>query len=112
MEDKREMNDSNNKENLESKKAVAAIAYILFFIPLLTDKDNAFCRFHANQGLLVALLAVTVYIVGLIIPWFGWFVLWPVGGILCGVLAILGIVNAVNLKEKELPVIGKIKIIK
>lgn len=107
------MSDNKNVTNdVAENKAIGALAYILFFLPLVAAKDSEFGRFHANQGLLVTLLALIVYVVGLIIPWFGWFVLWPVGGIICGVFAIIGIINAVNEKTKELPLIGGIRIIK
>lgn len=39
-------------------RAAAMLAYVLFFLPLLMHPKSRFVRFHANQGLLVFLLAV------------------------------------------------------
>ena len=104
----------------QQKKLVAALSYvfgILFFLPLVMYPDDEFAKFHANQGLAVLLTAIigeAVFGVLSIIP-----VLKVVFGILCGVfgaliliLCILGVVNAVNGEKKELPLIGKIRLLK
>ncbi len=98
--------------NTEQNKWLGVVAYLIFFIPLLVDKENEYLKFHANQGLVLLLLGIAVSIVGSIIPFIGWFVILPLGAIFCLVLGIIGIVNAFNMKMKELPVIGGIKIIK
>jgi len=90
-----------------SKKTLGILAYIIFFIPLLVDDKNEFGRFHANQGLLVLLLGVATSIFGSIVP-----LIAILGGILCFVLAIIGIINAANGLMKDLPIIGSIRIIK
>ena len=99
-------------EKKETNKVLNALAYLIFFIPLIADSENEEYRFHANQGLVLLLFSIAVCIIGTIIPIIGWLVILPLGGILCLILAIVGIVNAINEKMKELPVIGKIKIIK
>ena len=93
-------------------KLLAAISYIgiLFLVPLLAAKDDAFARYHANQGLVLFLAGIVISIVS-VIPFIGWVVA-LVGGIATLVLAILGIVNAVNGNMKPLPLIGGIVIIK
>lgn len=90
----------------------AALAYILFFIPLIVDKDSEYGKFHANQGLNLLLLGIAVSVLGALIPFIGWFIISPIGGLLVLVLAIIGIINALNGEEKELPVIGKYRLLK
>lgn len=98
-------------ETKETNKWVCVSAYFVFFIPLLMDSSNSTYRFHANQGLVLTILAIVVNIVGSFVPVIGWVVL-LLGRILVLVLAIMGIVNAANENMKELPLIGKIELIK
>ena len=86
------------------------LAYIIFLIPLLAAKDSKFARFHTNQGLVLFLCGIIASVVA-VIPVIGWIVA-PIAGLVITVLAIIGIINALNGKAKELPVIGKFKILK
>jgi len=99
----------------EQNKGMAVIAYILFFIPLLTGdhKKSPFVMYHTNQGLVLFLFGVGGWIVSsiLMLILIG-FVLMFVVGIASLVLLIIGIINAVNGRMKPLPVIGKFTIIK
>jgi uncharacterized membrane protein len=106
------MDNYNNQSDAEKNKWMGVIAYFIFFVPLLVDKDSEFGKFHANQGLNLLLLSLAVGIVGTIIPIIGWLIILPIGGIFCLVLAIMGIINAINGKTKELPLIGRIRLIK
>ncbi len=86
---------------------MAIVAYILFFIPLLTDaKNDPFVKYHVKQGLVLFIYFAIAWIVVNVIPVVGW-VLYPVLEIIGIVLLVLGILNAINGKEKPLPVIGK-----
>ena len=106
-------NDSNkSNKDVEDNKVIAALAYIIFFLPLIVAKDSEFGKFHANQGLILLLLGFAVSVVGSIIPFIGWFIIAPVGGLIVMVLGILGIINALNGVEKELPIIGSIRLLK
>lgn len=98
-------------EDIEKNKAMAGLAYLIFFLPLLAAPDSKFARFHANQGLILLILAVGGNLVLGIIPIIGWILLFPFG-ILVLVLAIIGLMNGFGGKVKELPLIGKIRIIK
>ncbi len=98
--------------DIEANKLMAVLAYILFFIPLLAAKESPYAKFHTNQGLTLFLAGVAVSILGSIIPFLGWFLILPVGCVIVGVLGIIGIINAFGGKAKELPLIGKIKILK
>lgn len=91
----------------DEKDLIAVLSYIgiLFLVPLLVSKDNAFVQFHAKQGLVLFLAEIATALVAWI-PVLGWFV-----GIICWilwvVLAIKGILNVVNGKQVPLPIIGK-----
>ncbi|MDO8472059.1 MAG: hypothetical protein Q7S64_02870 [bacterium] len=86
----------------------AVVAYILFFVPLLVPdaKENAFVKFHVKQGLVLFLFSVLIQVVGMMIPIIGWLIIVPLGGLASLVLFIIGIMNAINGKEVELPLIG------
>ncbi|BES64961.1 hypothetical protein SANA_14000 [Gottschalkiaceae bacterium SANA] len=96
----------------ETNKWINALAYIVFFIPLLVDGENEEYKFHTNQGLSLLILTVLVSIVGSFVPVIGWFLILPIGGLFCFVLFIMGVINAINEKMKELPIIGKYRLIK
>jgi uncharacterized membrane protein len=88
---------------------MAIIAYILFFIPLLTGdaKKDPFVKYHVKQGLVLFLLAVALSIVSSILPYYFW---WSINGLLnlgMLVLLIIGIMNAANGKQEPLPLIGQ-----
>lgn len=112
-----------DKNELKENKVVFALSYlwILFFLPLVACPDSKAGKFHANQGLLTfilgVLISVTCTIIGTcfsIIP-FG-YVITSIVSTLLGlanlILVIIGIVNALNERVVELPIIGKIRIIK
>ncbi len=98
--------------DVEANKIMAFLAYILFLIPLLAAKESPYAKFHTNQGLMLFIAMMAVSVVGGIIPILGWFVILPVGSLLVTVLGIIGIINALTGKAKELPIIGKFKILK
>lgn len=89
--------------------AMAIIAYILFFVPLLTGdaKKDPFVKYHTKQGLVLFLLAVLINAIGWIVPFYFW---WRISSILSLgtlILLIIGIKNAMNGKQQPLPLIGK-----
>ena len=91
-----------------SKKntGMAIVAYIIFFIPLLTDaKNDPFVKYHVKQGLILFIGYVIEMFVGTI-PFFGW-IITPLLGVILFILFIIGIMNEINGKEKPLPVIGR-----
>lgn len=98
-------------EDIEKNKVVSALAYIIFFLPLIICSDSPFGKYHANQGLLLLLVSIAGNIILGIIPIIGW-VLIPLFSLAVLVFAILGIVNAAGGKAKELPLFGKFRIIK
>lgn len=96
----------------DSNKWVCMAAYIIFFMPLIVDHKNRSYRFHASQGLILLILALITGIIGVFIPVIGWFIIVPVGGFVCLILMVIGIINAYNNKMKELPIIGKYRLIR
>ena len=97
-------------QDIEKNKVMALLAYIIFLIPLLAAKDSKFARFHTNQGLVLFLGGIIASVVAAI-PVIGWIIA-PIAGLVITVLAVIGIINALNGRAKELPVIGKFKILK
>ncbi len=102
--------------DIRQNTAMAVLSYIaiLFLVPLLAAPQSPYARFHANQGLVLfiaeAILGVVVSICSFI-P----IVCWIVSGVvslISLIYMILGIVNAASGKCKDLPIIGKIRIIK
>jgi len=89
---------------------MAVVAYILFFIPLLTEaKNDPFVKYHVKQGLALFIAAIVVWIVNsilLFIPILGWMLSWLFSLFLL-ILVIIGIMNAARGEQKPLPVIGK-----
>jgi uncharacterized membrane protein len=82
---------------IDQGKGIAWLSYvgILFLIPLLAMKDNAYTKFHAKQGLVLFIGEVIVGILGRI-PFVGWFIIGPVGGLFFFVLSIIGIVKSLQ----------------
>lgn len=104
-------------EEIESGKVMGILAYIFFIIPLLAARDNKFAMFHTEQSIILVVTSVVIWIAAFIInlivsqissslacvisiltflPWIAYLVLW-----------IMGLLNAIGGKVKELPVIGK-----
>ncbi len=95
--------------DVASHKGMSVLAYlsILLLIPLLAAKDSPYARFHVNQGLVLLIAELVFRLIGKAVSWIG-----TLGGIFCFVLMIIGIVNAARGKFKELPLIGKIRILR
>lgn len=96
--------------DIEKNKIMAVLAYIIFLIPLLAAKDSPFAKFHTNQGLILFLAGIAVAILS-VIPIIGW-IIGIVAPIAITVLAVIGIIAAAKGEAKELPLIGKFKILK
>ncbi|MBQ2775183.1 MAG: zinc ribbon domain-containing protein [Clostridia bacterium] len=97
-------------QDIEKNKVMALLAYIIFLIPLFAAKDSKFARFHTNQGLVLFLAGIIASVVA-VIPVIGWIVS-SIAALAITVLAVIGILNALNGRAKELPVVGKFKILK
>lgn len=103
--------DEMDPADVEKNRLMAALAYvgILVLIPLFAAKDSKFARFHTNQGLILFVIALICYFLrGIKV--IGW--LFSLLGIVIFILAVVGIVYALQGKAKELPVVGNWKILK
>ena len=114
----------------QNNKAMGIFSYlgILVLIPIFAAKESPFARYHANQGLVLAIIEAAYFIIYIILTGIltalmftsvGGFAAMGIVTTLLGLLsiafvvfAILGIVNAAKGECKPLPLIGKIKILK
>jgi len=91
-------------------KTTAIIAYItiigliIAFI-LNNDKKNTFAAYHIRQCLGLALTGLAIYVIG-VIPILGWIVS-IFGSIFMIVLWVIGLLGALNGKEKPVPLLGE-----
>ena len=110
-------------QDIQNNKAMAILAYIgiLVLIPLFAAKESKFARYHTNQGLVLCIAEIAYGIaysilssIILAISWRLYSLVSIIGlvGLVFLVLAVIGIINAANGRAKELPVIGKIKLLK
>ena len=107
------------EQDIQQNKTMNILAYIswLVLIPIFAAKESKSARFNANQGLVLAIGETAIGILSTrlgYIPWIGWILslgLWVVN-VGLAVLAVFGIVNSARGQVKELPIIGKIKILK
>lgn len=104
-------NEQNNSNDTHQEKFVvnystvmAGLSYLgpLVLIPLLTNRDKPFILFHIKQGLVL----LSIYLIGsfllMIVP-----PLMLILQIAMFIFAIIGILNALQRKEKVLPFIGE-----
>ena len=105
--------------DIEQNKVMGILAYIswLVLIPIFAAKESKFARFHANQGIVLAiaeLIAAVVLSILSDIPLIGWIfsIVSSLLGLVCFVMAVIGILNAANGKAKELPIVGSFRILK
>jgi uncharacterized membrane protein len=117
----------SEQQIIEEGKIFALLAYlgILCLIPLLAKKDNKFAYFHAKQGLVLFIATIIVFFVlgigGFIIGMVASMIHGALGaivGMLFGLLwlvfalglfavAIIGIIQSLNGKYWEMPILGK-----
>ncbi len=106
---------SSSKE-VEEGKACAILSYFLigviwYFVDEKMKKNN-FAKFHAKQGLVLFIAwfvyAIVVGILSMIVAFILWFlapVIWLLW-LVPWIFFIIGIINAAQGREKEMPLIG------
>lgn len=86
------------------KKVTGIVAYLswigLLIAFLAGDKEGA--KFHINQALVIFLFSLLS-----IVPFIGW--IWSIFMVVCW---FIGFIAAINGEENEVPLIGKIRILK
>ncbi len=113
---------------------MAILSYfgILVLVPLLGAKQSKFAQYHAKQGVNLCIVWIGVCILDFLLgfikttrteylygipyeysstPWFISLITWLLS-VAVAVLAVIGIVNVVKGRAKELPIIGKFNILK
>ncbi len=110
-------------KDIEANKVMALLSYlgILVLIPIFGAKGSKFARFHANQGLILCIAAIAYSVVVNILMSILLAISWRLAAVssilsLVSVAflvwAVIGIINALNGKAKELPFIGKYRLLK
>ncbi len=98
--------------DIEKYKVMGILPYIfpiLFFLPIVMDKNSAYCKFHANQQLTWFIVTFIVQLISIILAFI------PVlGAILTGLISLCVLAITVFLaysayqnKAVRLPVVGK-----
>lgn len=120
--------NSFDKKDIESNKGISVLSYLglLFLVPYFAAQKSGFARFHAKQGLVLfifefatnaimsilkAILKAMYNVYGIFswvrIPYTVLSLIHSLFGLAALALAIIGIINVVQGKAKELPFIGK-----
>lgn len=101
--------ENTQNDIIAEGKSIATIAYITIIgliIALIqnNEKKNAFVFFHIRQSLGLALTGLVLGVIGMI-PILGWII--NVLGIFVLIyMWIIGLMNAINGKEKSVPLLG------
>ena len=123
--EKNEFAAESEQEELRGKKITAALSYLswLVVIPIIYSSESKFVRYHANQGLTIAIAETIGVLATMIVAK----VLWSVSirasllveymmyAIIVGVfgaLILLGLLNVILGRKKPLPTFGKFKLLK
>lgn len=118
--------DEFSPEDINANRAMGIISYIswVVLVPIFVAKNSPYARFHANQGLILAILETGLGIVSSIlrsmfnrIPVVR--TIFDIAGWLVGLLmipvavyCIIAFVGAIRGKAMEIPFINSIKILK
>lgn len=90
-------------------KTIAIIAYltiiglVIAFV-MNNDKKHPFATYHIKQSLGLAAVSLVLWVIGLI-PFIGW-IISIIGFFVILYMWIMGLVNAVNQRQKPLPFLG------
>lgn len=122
--DTTETTQEYEEEEINLFQRLSVVSYLgwLVLIPWICFPNSKYTRFHANQGLILAILgtalAIIVQILLILASMIHWILLILVylialaGSVVMLYLIISGIINAVKKRAKELPLVGKFRILK
>lgn len=102
---------SNTSQAVVSEgKTTAIIAYITIIGLIIAfimnnDKKNSFAAYHIRQSLGIGLTVLALSVIS-VLPFLGWIVS-SLGGIFLFVLWIMGLISALNGREKPVPLLGE-----
>lgn len=125
LEEKKNVTPEPEKEDLKGKKFTAALSYLFWLtvIPMIYSSESKFIKYHANQGLVLAIVETIFLVITVIVSK----VLWPVSRatsllvettmFMCfvgvfGMLSLIGIFHVILGKERPIPTFGKIQLLK
>ena len=91
-------------------RGLCMLSYLGIFAlyALVINKEDADIRFHVNQAMCLQVFILIASLVN-IIPFLGW-IAFGVACIMYIVFTIMGILNAKNGVQKELPIVGKYRL--
>ncbi len=117
--DTRDTTDEFDQDDIQQNSLVSIFSYLswLVLVPIISSQNSGFTRFHANQGLILAIIETAGNtLLGALsyIPYIGFMfgIILALVNLACVVLSIIGIVNASRGEAKELPIIGGIRLLK
>lgn len=102
-ENKLENSVANEGKNIAVIAYLTIIGLIIAFV-MNNEKKNEFAAFHIRQSLGVALAGLALGLISMI-PVLGWIV-FLVGIFVLLYMWVMGLLNAVNSKEKTVPLLG------
>jgi uncharacterized membrane protein len=96
-------------KNPDNKTVMGILAYLgpLVIVSYLTSKEDTFVLYHIRQGLVLLVILGVTWFVGITPLAFLLFPILLIINLAVLVLAVIGIMNVVNKKEKPLPLVGK-----
>lgn len=119
FKDVKDSTEKFEKKDIENNKGMAVLSYIIAPIPYFVEKKSKWVKYHSTQGMNLLLLAIITNIalslIFTILLWPLWFIssiFWAIFNAAYAILCIIGIVNVLNGKAKEIPIVNKFKIIK
>ena len=123
--EKNELTAEPEQEDLKGKKITAALAYLswLVVIPIIYSSESTFIRYHANQGLTIAIAETIGILATMIVAKVVWsvsisasllveFMMYAVIVGVFGALILIGLLNVALGKKRPLPTFGKVNLLK
>jgi len=104
-----------NQQPVDNSTVMAVLAYlgILIIIPYLMAKDSPFVKFHIKQGLVLLIIEAIYYLLTSFSGAYVFFTFSGIWGMILTVvslallvLIVMGIINAAQRRERELPIVG------
>lgn len=102
------MNETHEGGHVEQKNTLMGVlCYLgpLVIVPFIMAKDDHFVKFHIKQGLVLLVISLIVW--ALSMTFWQFYAFYQIINLGVLVLVILGIINVVQGKTAELPLVGQ-----